>query len=213
MILDLAQGDGFTLRRVASSNGGEYAGPCPRCGGRDRFRVWPKEGRTDGFGVGVAGGPATRSSTFETTGQVLPFSLLGSGKDPGQRPNRAGKMNGACTRPGSSSPQWQPKAAQSVPSGRWQEKARALVEWSSRKLWTRAGAEGQALLSAKGLSPETARRFQLGWIPETYIGDRAGWGMEAKRRDDGRLKKLWLPAGLVIPSYAGPYLVRVKFRP
>src|SRR5437764_15116888 len=29
------------LRRMASTHGGEYAGPCPFCGGRDRFRVWP----------------------------------------------------------------------------------------------------------------------------------------------------------------------------
>ena len=30
-----------TLDRVASTRGGEYAGPCPACGGTDRFRVWP----------------------------------------------------------------------------------------------------------------------------------------------------------------------------
>ncbi|MCZ7545738.1 MAG: hypothetical protein M5R40_20460 [Anaerolineae bacterium] len=29
------------LQRVARTDGGEYAGPCPACGGRDRFRVWP----------------------------------------------------------------------------------------------------------------------------------------------------------------------------
>ena len=28
-----------TLRKVASTQGREYAGPCPWCGGRDRFRV------------------------------------------------------------------------------------------------------------------------------------------------------------------------------
>lgn len=33
------------LRRVASTSGGEYAGPCPWCGGRDRFRAWPESGR------------------------------------------------------------------------------------------------------------------------------------------------------------------------
>ena len=34
------------LRRVASTNGGEYAGPCPFCGdGTDRFRVWPHADR------------------------------------------------------------------------------------------------------------------------------------------------------------------------
>lgn len=29
------------LRRVAGTGGGEYAGPCPKCGGRDRFHVQP----------------------------------------------------------------------------------------------------------------------------------------------------------------------------
>jgi hypothetical protein len=29
------------LKRMASTNGGEYAGPCPFCGGTDRFHVWP----------------------------------------------------------------------------------------------------------------------------------------------------------------------------
>jgi len=33
------------LTCVSSTNGGEYAGPCPGCGGRDRFRVWPALGR------------------------------------------------------------------------------------------------------------------------------------------------------------------------
>jgi len=33
------------LKRVSSSGGGEYAGPCPFCGGTDRFRCWPTKGR------------------------------------------------------------------------------------------------------------------------------------------------------------------------
>ena len=33
------------LKKVSSTNGGEYAGACPWCGGEDRFRVWPEEGR------------------------------------------------------------------------------------------------------------------------------------------------------------------------
>lgn len=34
-----------TLKKVAGTNGGEYAGPCPFCGGTDRFRVQPERGR------------------------------------------------------------------------------------------------------------------------------------------------------------------------
>src|SRR5215813_3575780 len=43
-LLDLVPQD-VPLRRVANTNDGEYAGPCPGCGGKDRFRVWPREGR------------------------------------------------------------------------------------------------------------------------------------------------------------------------
>ena len=43
-ILELA-GQDIELKRVASTNGGEYAGPCPGCGGNDRFRVWQETGR------------------------------------------------------------------------------------------------------------------------------------------------------------------------
>jgi DNA primase len=41
ILLDLISRD-VQLRKVASTHGGEFAGPCPRCGGRDRFRVWPQ---------------------------------------------------------------------------------------------------------------------------------------------------------------------------
>ena len=32
-----------TLRQVASTNGGEWAGPCPICGGQDRFHIQPDQ--------------------------------------------------------------------------------------------------------------------------------------------------------------------------
>lgn len=35
------------LKRIGSSRGGsEYHGPCPFCGGDDRFIVWPEQGNT-----------------------------------------------------------------------------------------------------------------------------------------------------------------------
>lgn len=43
-LLDLATRD-TTLRRTASTGGGEWCGPCPRGGGHDRFHVWPEKGR------------------------------------------------------------------------------------------------------------------------------------------------------------------------
>ncbi len=44
-----------TLKKVGRTHGGEYAGPCPLCGGRDRFRVWPERGRFWCRGCGASG--------------------------------------------------------------------------------------------------------------------------------------------------------------
>ena len=43
-LLALAERD-TQLRRVAGSEGGEWAGACPFCGGRDRFRNACRAGR------------------------------------------------------------------------------------------------------------------------------------------------------------------------
>lgn len=44
-LLELVEQD-VTLRLVSRTHGGEYVGPCPRCGtGTDRFHVWPDKGR------------------------------------------------------------------------------------------------------------------------------------------------------------------------
>jgi DNA primase len=36
------------MKHVAATNGGEYAGPCPFCDGKDRFRVWPEQNKEKG---------------------------------------------------------------------------------------------------------------------------------------------------------------------
>ena len=46
------------IKQTGTTNGGEYHGPCPKCGGTDRFMVWPDQGPHGRFwcrGCGVAG--------------------------------------------------------------------------------------------------------------------------------------------------------------
>lgn len=47
-LIDLIQQDG-PLRKVSHHDGGEWAGPCPKCGGVDRFRCWPESSRSVKF--------------------------------------------------------------------------------------------------------------------------------------------------------------------
>jgi len=35
--------DGITLKKTANTDGGEYSGSCPWCGGTDRFNAWPEK--------------------------------------------------------------------------------------------------------------------------------------------------------------------------
>ena len=51
-LLDLVEQD-VKVSRVGA--GREYAGPCPLCGGEDRFRVWPDTGRYWCRGCGAMG--------------------------------------------------------------------------------------------------------------------------------------------------------------
>ena len=69
----LAEG---VLRRVASTNGGEWAGPCPLCGGEDRLRVWPTP-RT--------GKPGAWCRRCEASGDALSWQVRIGGDDPHRR--------------------------------------------------------------------------------------------------------------------------------
>lgn len=44
-LIKLARESGLEPKRKASTYGGEYASSCPNCGGKDRFLIWPNQGR------------------------------------------------------------------------------------------------------------------------------------------------------------------------
>jgi len=47
-ILDIVESLNFSLKKVSSTTGGEFCGPCPWCGGKDRFRLWPNHEKGTG---------------------------------------------------------------------------------------------------------------------------------------------------------------------
>lgn len=54
-LLDFVRQDIDNLKLVASTEGGEWHGACPACGGNDRFRVQPNRGPTGKFACRVCG--------------------------------------------------------------------------------------------------------------------------------------------------------------
>ncbi|MDC3378677.1 hypothetical protein OAX78_00155 [Planctomycetota bacterium] len=65
--------------QVASTNGGEWAGPCPLCGGVDRCRVWPHH----------EGGSRAWCRGCGAQGDSLTWAVLLAGRDPARHGDTA----------------------------------------------------------------------------------------------------------------------------
>ena len=203
-LFDLAQNDGLELRKVATTCGGEYAGPCPQCGGRDRFRVWPAEGDHGRFwcrGCDWSGDAVdylrkVRGLSFRSACEVLGKTPVLPQAEKTQKPTR---------------PTWKPKT-NSLPASPWRNKAAALVDWCASQLWSPVGQSALEYLKARGLSESTIKTGRLGYMPKTIFRSRAPWGLPWALNNSGRAKKLWIPAGIVIPHFIGNRVARVRIR-
>ena len=188
-VLALVEGD-TTLRRVAAE---EYAGPCPKCGGDDRFHVTPSwwfcrqchEKRGDAIeylqwrdGLGFV----EACEALEGGGSAL--GALPS-------PNTAQRR-----------PKVTPTPKGEPPSEAWQDRARALVAYAEGALWQ--DPEALAYLRGRGLRDDTIRAAHLGYVPRTMRDDGARWGIE-----DARIE---IAHGWTIPCEVDGAIWYVKIR-
>jgi DNA primase len=205
-ILDLLQNDGISTKRVANTHGGEFAGPCPFCGGNDRFRIWPEEGdtgkwwcrRCEKSGDGIQYLRETKGlSYFEACHQL------------GQAPRHSSSLSWNRKQ---TQRQWVPKTVVD-PTVKWQNKASQLIKNASNFLWSEAGKDAmQWLKTERGLSDFTIFSFHLGWNMLDFWNDREGWGLPMEIKKNGQPKKLWLAKGLTIPYGSQGKILKVKIR-
>lgn len=191
-LLDIIGRD-TVLRRVASTGGGEYAGPCPFCGGRDRFRVQPHRPGGGGWFCRQCTGPPEVSGWRDVIDYIqrrdnLSFSeacqRLGGGRGKEQRP----------TAPVAS---FQEEILmREPPSADWQAQAWRIVEECEAALWTDSCAAIRHWLNnARGLSDETIRRWRLGFNSK-----------------DRELHGIWICRGVTIPRWHGEILWTINVR-
>jgi len=177
VLLELLPQDGIQMHRIASTNGGEYVGPCPLCGGVDRFHVWPQQG--DGGRYWCRG--------CEKNGDVIqylrdvrklpyPQACLEAGKKPavlkrsfdwGRSANSEGQGHGR---------KWEPREIH-LPPTEWIRKCSAFVDWCHEQL-LKEDAILAYLKDCRGLSEDTIKAFRLGWNPQNLSRGRDAWGLE-----------------------------------
>lgn len=207
-VLDLAMTFGLQPQKVSSSNGGEFASPCPFCGGKDRFRIWPDQNTGSGsywcrqcnaHGDRIQFVMDTHHLGFKAacrvTGDDAIAAEFKSDSDSPYTPRVPAPQKQTVYVPES-----KPAPPDLSSSDLWEEKAMKLVVWAAGNL---PGSPGEQLLNKKGISMETATAHGLGWIPDDLYRTRESWGLSTVIKEDtGKPKRLWLPAGLVIPQFS-----------
>lgn len=97
-----------------------------------------------------------------------------------------------------------------LPSETWQGRAQALVQAAHQQLL--GNAAQMEWLAARGIHARSVHRHRLGWIDQDLFKSYASWGLDPEFKADGREKRLWIPAGLLIPTYRGETIVHLQIR-
>ena len=199
-ILDLIPG---RIVKASSAKGGEYHGPCPVCGGRDRFHAWPAQGEHGTYwcrGCDIAGDAIQYLRDVE--GLSFRQACEKLGKD--VEVTRAAQ-------PRTERPLGFQPATVVAPADLWQGKATILMEYCHAKLLE--NKEQLTWLSARGITVDLVAHYRLGWNPADIWRERRAWGLEEEiKPETGKPKKLWLPKGLVIPVLDKYRAVQLRIR-
>lgn len=208
------------LRRVATTGGGEYAGPCPFCGGNDRLRVQPNTDRGgQWFCRQCTGEPGDGGRWHDAISYVMKRHSL--------------DFLPACQR--LAGPAALPKTSRGVrtksqrkpavntgiapPSREWQRAARAAVNEAHKQLmigcgWIRENPI-QAHQNTKSYwrcAPAAARAYKSlqsrGLLKHTIVAAQLGFNPEWKEVLPGHR----LAPGITIPTFAAGQLWCVNVR-
>lgn len=189
-LLQLIGGD-TSLRRVAATNGGEYAGPCPFCGGNDRFRVQPAApGRGRWW--------CRRCAESERWHDAIDYV----------RRRQQLNYHAACARIGVAPSSARlplppaPPVGVEPPSPPWRAAAEALLSDAFDALY---GDDERPLawLQQRGFSDVTIARALLGYNARDRWMARSDWDLPSQRSRSGRQQRVWVPRGIVIPWFIG----------
>lgn len=215
---------GSGLKKVGTALGKlEYAGPCPSCGGTDRFRVWPEKREGEGSywcrRCGKGGDLVQFFVDFE--GMDFKDAFRAAGREPlkGQasafyyrraaEKACAGEMIKGAEMAGQRFRNFDP------PVETWLIKARALVDWAHKRLLENGEELGR--LADRGIGINEVKSFRLGWFPgengkNCAFRPRESWGLNTEFKEDGKKKKMWIPRGLVIPMIGPEGVERIRIR-
>jgi len=207
-------GQRTALRKVAATNGGEWAGACPLCGGKDRFRVQPHGDRGGRWWCRSCrdGQPWASDIDF--------VFLRDRGFIPSNdHPEWPELIKGAFatlgltieqSRPSTRVvPDPEPPTACEPPAALWQQAALSFLGYAVDMLWKDGESQPspRTYLHQRGLTDHTLRSAAIGYNPKPLYRPLHKWGLTDPTKDG-----VWLPAGYVIPWFCDGQLWKLSIR-
>jgi DNA primase len=166
---------------------GEFCGPCPWCGGTDRFLVWPNDDPPGWWCRQCQRGGDIISYVMQRHNVVFVEACkwLSNGRVPTTPGGRTGRREKTRHAP-----------VPSPPPADWQEKAKRIAAEFETALWSDAGARARSYLgNQRGLTDDTLRAWHVGYCHK-----------------EGHYHGLYVPRGIVLPWFAGGRLWKVQIR-
>lgn len=182
------------LKRTAGTHGGEYHGPCPLCGGKDRLAVWPHAVKP-GWWCRQCNKGGDAIQYLREQGYSYPDACRALGIDSAARQPHAHKAAPVA-----------PDACEPPPAA-WRASGGAFVLWAQQQLMSAPTA--RAYLHGRGLTDATIAAAGLGYNPSALERSRATWGLAPDAEHGDRF---WLPAGIVIPTRIDGTLWKIQIR-
>lgn len=228
-ILDLYQDD-VDGRVISVSGGQEHRGPCPVCGGEDRFGVWPEQDKRGTFYCGrekgVGNGCGIGGDAIQYLRTVRGYSYHEACNCLGIEPKRGGSTlkYSAPVIPKKRNRQEQLADSLVYPEevvdpARWREHGMKFVNNCHQALLERRPSI--AYLMARGIDMARIEKYKLGFHAGSTRGSRQyensyrpwpSWGLRDEKKPGGKSRMIALPAGIVIPYMPGGVLHRINIR-
>ncbi len=192
-----------SLNHVSGASGGEWAGPCPWCGGEDRFRVWPDHPTGATGGRFLCRGCERQGDGIAFLRELEGLSYVEACKCLGTTPKT--KTMGQTTQT-----KWTPKTSM-LPGDVWTTAAGQSVDRCAAAL--ASGGPGLNYALSRGLTAKTCAALRIGWNAQDAYEDRAAWGLPPEANPKtGKPRRVWLPSGLVLPTLRNGQVIAIKIR-
>jgi len=182
-------GNDTELKKVSSSGGGEWAGPCPFCGGKDRFRLQPDNPTGARW--------LCRGCTDGKWNDSLAY---GQKRYPGMKlPELCAKLT--ITAPAKEE---KPKPPE-IDRPKWVEAVSDFMDLSVPSLWADMGKRAREWLHNRGLDDDCLDIWKIGYNPADRFDNPSDWGLHQE-------EKVYLPRGIVIQNLdpAGIHYIKIR---